>query len=187
MTLEEILLKKRDTIQARWLDAALDTYPADTRRFLKKQKDQFANPVGGTLSEELNNLLECILGNADSERLQPVLDRIVRVRAIQDFSPSTCLSFLFTLKEIAREVVEKDILEQGLQDELTELDNRIDRMVLVAFEVYMACRETVFKLKAEEMKKQVSGLLRRADLTCEIPQWDSTPEGGSKKNPVNPI
>ena len=31
----------------------VDTYPADTSRFLKRQKDPFANPVGNTTLESL--------------------------------------------------------------------------------------------------------------------------------------
>ena len=48
MTVEKILFEKKDAIRDRWHQAVLDTYHPDTRRFFKKQKDQFANPVGHT-------------------------------------------------------------------------------------------------------------------------------------------
>jgi len=32
----------------------VDTYPADTSRFLKSQKDPFANPVGGATIQGLD-------------------------------------------------------------------------------------------------------------------------------------
>lgn len=181
MTLNEILLKKRDAIQAHWFDAALDSYPADSRRFLSKQKDQFANPVGSTLSTELNNLIDCLLGDADPGRMLSALDGIVRVRATQEFDPSNGLSFLFAIKKIARDVAAKEVPDAGLSEELIAFNNRVDHMMLVAFDVYMQCKETIYELKASQMKNQVSGLLRKTGLVSEIPPWDSAPEGGNKK------
>jgi len=187
MKLEDILLEKRRGIQERWLSCLLNTYASDARRFFRKQTDHFANPVGTTFDTELNNLLHAFLEHADEEILRPILDRILRVRAVQDFGPSQGLSFLFSLKDIVREVAEKEILEQDLSHEVAVLESRIDQMVLLAFEVYMGCRETLYELKADQMKNQVSGLLRRAGLISEIPAWGSSPEGGTSNQTENSI
>lgn len=187
MTLEKILLQKREDIQGRWLECLLNTYATDARRFFRKQKDHFANPVGTTFDAELENLLLAFLERADGETLRPILDRILRMRAVQDFDPSRGLSFLFSLKDIVREVAEKEILEQNLAREVVELEARIDRMALLAFDVYMGCRETLYELKANQMKNQVSGLLRRAGLISEIPPWNPPPEGGNSNHSENSI
>jgi len=181
MTLENIFTKKRDKIRSLWLQAVMESYPADAQRFLKKQKDQFANPVGSTLTTEMDALLGCLLQDATPENYRPILDRILRMRAVQDFTPSESLSFLLELKNILRESAAEEPAGQELLDGLKAFNDRIDRMMLTAFDVYSDCKETLWKLKTREMSRQVSGLLRRSDLTCDIPPWDSEPEGGNKK------
>ncbi len=172
MALVELLLEKQGAIQDRWLQAVLESYPVDSRRFFKKQKDEFANPVGHTFSTELGTVFEEILRPRDLERLRASLDRILRIRAVQDFSPSQSLSFLFLLKPIVRDVVQ----DPDLSHELADLDARIDQTVLMALDVFTACREKIYMLRADQMKNQVSGLLRRAGLISEVPSWEDAPE-----------
>ncbi len=173
-------------IHGRWLRAVLETYPEDARRFLGKQKDQFANPVGHTLSKELGELLVGLVKRREPEEVVPVLDRIVRVRAVQDFSPSQSLSFLFALKPIIRDAADKEIREGGLEGELEAMEAHIDEVVLWAVDVYVGCREKLYEIRANQLKNQVSGLLRRAGLTSEIPSWDSTSADRERNHPVNP-
>ena len=176
MALEELLLEKRDAVKSRWLQAVLESYPPDSRRFFKKQKDQFANPVGHTFSTELENLLREILEPSDAERLRDSLDRIVRIRAVQEFAPSQSLSFLFLLKPIVREVVSDAGRERELGREVETLEARIDQVVLVALDVYVSCKEKLYILRADQMKNQVSALLRRAGLISEVPSWEAASE-----------
>ena len=157
--------------------------PPDSRRFLKKQKDQFANPVGHTFSTELENLLQEIIAPSDAECLRASLDRIIRIRAVQEFAPSQGLSFLFLLKPIVLEVVREAGREQELGRELQVLNTRIDQAVLAALDVYMGCREQIFRLRADQMKNQVSALLRRAGLISEVPSWDAPSDEGSGNHP----
>jgi len=46
-------------------------------------------------------------------------------------------------------------------------------MVLRGFDLYTNCRERIYEIRAKEAKNQVSRLLQRAGLLCEIPRWDS--------------
>ena len=163
----------------RWLDLIFDTYPADTRRFLRKQKDPFANPVGSTLSRELETLYKEFIGKADSDKMASALDGIVRIRAIQGFAASEAVAFIFLLKRIIREETGKEVREDRLaSEELLALESRLDDLALQAFDVYMTCKEKVFEIQAREARNHVSGLLRRAGLMAEIPDWDSDPKKG---------
>jgi len=36
----------------------------------------------------------------------------------------------------------------------------------------MKCREKIYEISANHAKNQVSGLLRKSGLICEIPEWD---------------
>jgi len=55
--------------------------------------------------------------------------------------------------------------------ELVALFSRLDEINLIAFDIYSKCREKLFEIKVETAKNQVSGLLRRSDLICEVPEW----------------
>jgi hypothetical protein len=56
-----------------------------------------------------------------------------------------------------------------VQRELAELDGEIDRLALVAFDVYARCREILFNIRVDEVKRHVSGLLRRLNRNNDPP------------------
>jgi RsbT co-antagonist protein rsbRD N-terminal domain len=174
MKLEELLSQRATQILKRWTALIFDTYPSDAQRFLTKQKDPFANPVGSTLSREAENFFREFLGGADPERLAGALEGIIRVRAVQDFSPSGAVGFVFLLKKIIREETDQEIREQRIPfKELQALESRLDDAALAGFDVYVRCKEKVYEIRAREARNHVSGLLRRAGLLSEIPAWDS--------------
>ena len=185
MKLEKILSQKRSVILKKWLDEIFKTYPAYSSRFLKKQKDRFANPIGYTLSNDIEILYDkLMLGKGlDKEKVVPALDRIIRIRAIQDFSASEALAFIFLLKNVIRGVLKKEIQERAFHEELIRFESKIDGLVLIAFDVFVKCREKIYEIKANHAKNQVSGLLRRAGMTCEIPDWEHYP--GEENNNHN--
>ncbi len=179
MKLNKFLLQKKSLILNRWLDLIVATYPADSKRFLKKQKDRFANPVGTTIAGEIENLYEELLQGIDPDRVSPILDRIIRIRATQDFSPSRAVSIFFLLKRVIREELKNEIRENRLSDELSAIESGIDDLTLFAFDIYMKCREKIYEIRANESKKQVSRLLQRAGLICEVPEWKTSPKKGN--------
>ena len=168
MKVENYLSQRRSAILKKWLDQILDTYPDDAKRFLKEQKDPFANPVGSTISKEIHHLYDEFLKGADPEKMSPILDRIIRIRAIQDFLPSQAIAFIFILKGIIRDEFKSGTAEGPAWDDLMVIENRIDRMALLGFDIYMACREKLYEIRAKEEKNQVSGLLKRAGLIVDI-------------------
>jgi RsbT co-antagonist protein rsbRD N-terminal domain len=174
MKLEELLKQKASHIRKRWLNLIIETYPADSQRFLREQKDRFANPVGTTLSREVETLYHELLHGMDSEKVNSSLEEIVRIRAVQDFSPARAMTFIFLLKKVLREELAQEIKESPAAcEELLALESRVDEMVLRGFDLYTNCRERIYEIRAKEAKNQVSRLLQRAGLLCEIPSWDS--------------
>ncbi len=138
----------RDAILAEWLAATLATYPDQTARMLRELRDPFRNPVGHVVRESLAAVLEEILGGMDGEKLRAALDGIVRIRAVQDFTPSQAVAFLFALKPILR--------RHGAADR----EEAADRAALAAFDVYMACREKLYEARANEARRRF-GVLER--------------------------
>jgi hypothetical protein len=174
MKLEELLLQRASRILKRWTDLIFDTYPSDAQRFLRKQKDPFANPVGSNLSREIETFYREFIGPGDPEKLAAALDAVIRVRAVQEFSASGAVGILFLLKKIIREETVREVRENRIsQDELLALESRLDDAALVGFDVYMRCKEKIYEIRAREARSHVSGLLRRAGLLSEVPAWDS--------------
>jgi hypothetical protein len=169
MKLTKLLAQKKAPIVGRWLDLIFETYPDDAQRFLTKQKDRFANPVGTTISKEIENLYDELIEGLEPDRVSPLLDRIIRIRAIQDFSPSQAVNFVFLLKKAIKKETSNEILEDQLSEDLTIMESRIDDLALLAFDIYMGCREKLYDIRANEAKNQVSRLLQQAGMISEIP------------------
>ena len=174
MKLYKILAQKRSDILKGWLDSILETYPADTRRFLKKRGDRFENPVGHTLKKGTEDLFAELIREGDMEHdaVNRLLDGIIRVLAVQDFSPSRAVFFIFNLKKVIRRALGEEAGDVDLLEDLLKFEHKIDDAALMAFDIYMKCREKIYEISANHAKNQVSSLLRKSGLICEIPEWD---------------
>lgn len=174
MKLEEFLLQRATQILKRWTALIFDTYPSDAQRFLSKQKNAFANPVGSSLSREAEIFFREFLGEADPEKLAGALDGMIRIRAVQDFRPSGAVGFIFFLKTIIREETEQEIRANRISVKaLLDLESRLDDAALAGFDAYVACKEKLYEIRAREAQSHVSGLLRKAGMLADIPPWDS--------------
>jgi len=177
MKLSTFLSAKRSVILEKWFEEILDTYPSATSSFLKKQNDPFTNPVGQNILHGIEGLFDELLHWVRPDKASPFLDNIIRIRAIQDFTPSQAISFIFSLKKVIREELKNDPglnsiqnnsgLENRIAEELLTLEDKIDGLALLAFDIYMKCREKIYDLKANEVKNMTFGLLKRAKLICD--------------------
>lgn len=168
MDLKLQLMEKKPAILKKWFDAVADTYPENTSGFLKKQKAQFTNPVGYTFAEGLDGLFGALLQEMIPETVKTFLDGIIRVRAIQEFSPSEAVAFIFQLKKLARQELGNEVLlRPGMTEELAAFDSTIDDLALFAFDIYMKCREKIYELKAKEATNMTFRLLQQARLIVD--------------------
>ncbi|BBO82002.1 hypothetical protein DSCO28_25680 [Desulfosarcina ovata subsp. sediminis] len=165
MSSAKSLATKRQEILKNWFQVTVDSYPPDTARFLKSQKDPFANPVGQTTRQSLEALLDALISGAGRDTMAAALDPILRIRAVQTFTPSKATSFIFLLKQILRKHLAEDGRESG--ETMDGLDRQIDEMAMTAFDIYVACREKIYELKATESRNQFFGSLKRAGLIVE--------------------
>jgi hypothetical protein len=162
------LLEKKTAILKKWFDAVADTYPDNTSSFLKKKKAQFTNPVGYNLAEGLEGLFEALLQGVILDKVSAFLDSIVRIRAIQEFTPSEALAFVFQLKKIVRQEIGSDVLQQQrMFEELAAFDAAIDDLALFSFDIFMKCREKIYELKANEARNMTFRLLQQAKLIVD--------------------
>lgn len=171
-----LLQTKRAAILQRWFEAIMETYPTDTSGFLKDQKDRFRNPVGHTFTQGMDKLVEALItGNGFDEEL-PFLDDIIRVRAVQDFTPAQALNFVFYLKRVVREELEKEIRQNQMYNELLKFEDQIDQLALYSFNIYVKCREQLYELRTDELKRMTFTLLKRANLMSDLPMEESETE-----------
>ncbi len=168
MNLNHYLIEKKSTILKKWFDAVVETYPHETSTFLRKQKAQFTNPVGYTLSEGIEHLFDALLQGMIPDTVSRFLDSIIRIRAIQEFSPSEAVSFIFQLKKVVRLELGKEILgQQGIAEELAVFESAVDDLALFSFDLFMKCREKIYELKANEAKNMTFRLLQQARLIVD--------------------
>jgi hypothetical protein len=182
MSLEKFLEQRKSAILERWFDLILETYPADTRQFLKKKKNRFANPVAHEISGGIEEIFNNILKDANSEDVSPFLDKIIRIRAVQDFSPSQALGFIFELKKLIRDELAENMGESRISEDLWELERKIDAMGLMSLDIYTKCREKLYELRVKEVKNRVGRLIERANMMCGIPEKEGDPEVCSTEN-----
>jgi hypothetical protein len=154
----------------KWCRLVLDTYPADASSFFQREGDRFVNPVGYVISQEIKTIYDELLHGMNLDKLASSLDEIIRIRAVQGFSPSQAAGFIFLLKQAAREELSGVIAGKPLSRELLDFESRIDRLALLAFDIYMKCREEISEIRVNEMTAQRNmalEILARANTTGE--------------------
>jgi hypothetical protein len=176
MNLKGLLEERKSSLVKRWVHAIFDSYPADSANFFQKQQDQFLNPVGHTISECAEEIFNELLRNSEPEKFFPILHDIIKIRAVQDFTPSMALSFLLLLKRAIREEVGSEIQKNHLMDEMVAFEEQIDQLILLSFDIYVKCRERIYELKTDDVRRMTFRLLKKANLICEIQDDGSSPE-----------
>ncbi|MCD4743260.1 MAG: RsbRD N-terminal domain-containing protein [Desulfobacteraceae bacterium] len=163
--------KKKNILQE-WFEATINTYPEETARILNKSKNKFDNPVGVATYESLESVIDILCQNMeqtenkdlDEELIEQALDSVIRIRAVQNFSASKAVGFVFELKDIVKKSAGNDIT--------TLFDRKVDQIALAAFNRFLKCRESIFLLKATEAKKRTYSAFERAGLVEELKDED---------------
>lgn len=146
-----------------WIRKTMEAYPAESLAVLNRNKDRFANPLSYTISTNIDLLFQEFLKGIDPETTTPILDKIVRVRAVQDMAPSQGLSFIFDLKGVLRKMFEKETVGTDLEREFLIIEKSIDQLALFAFDIYVSCKEKLYQIRANENKNQTHMLIRRVN------------------------
>lgn len=164
MNFVTFLNSRKEQILEKWFERISSDYPSETALFLKKNSDPFSNPVGHTFRQGIEELWEELTRSQVSEdNIKPILEQMIKIRAVQDFPPSKAVSFLVYLKQSVRELLNKEANGFTIPWlELMELEDRIDRAMLVAFEIYAGCREKLYSIRIEELKNSIPKIYRDA-------------------------
>lgn len=156
--LKELLSQNKKEIVENWKRLIVKTYPEsfrDTPVFLRLQSDQFGNPVGHIITESTESLFEELLNTYNPDKIKERLDYIIKLRAVQNFSPSEAVAFIFSLKQAIREELEYELKEEDMSEQLIEFESGIDKMALIAFDLYLAAREKIYQIRINELKSEL--------------------------------
>ncbi|RJX33765.1 MAG: hypothetical protein C4531_04680 [Desulfurivibrio sp.] len=191
--LHQLLQEKKVEILEKWEDSILGSFAPDAFHIFKKQKNQFANPVGHKIRTGLAELYDVLCDPSDEEILTPDLEQLIKMRAVQQVSAADAVSFVFKLKELVR----KELLKKGMADSYNEwlaFDARIDAAALVIFDMFMASKEQIYQVRINEFQHGrhlivngamcPSALARRNKQTANAAaEADGSPDG--EKMPVD--
>jgi hypothetical protein len=191
MMLGELLQERKDAVIQRWLDDVLATYPEDGSRAFERERDPFANPVGHNLRKGTRGIFEALLNGMDKETIGNHLIDIIKIRAVQQFSASQAVAFVFSLKGAIRRELADAASEPAIAAELLELEEQIDRIALAAFDIFLQCREQLLELRINEVKRSMAWTverLNRRDAGPELTQLESgkrtTEDGNGRREGV---
>lgn len=186
MDLKSLLLKKRSPIVKQWCDVVRHSYPDQSQNFLKK-KDRFGNPIGYTIAEGIESMYDELLQETRCDKIPLVFENMMKVRAVQDFSPSRAVAFAFGLKKVIRKELGSELLKDGISEEWAAFESKIDGLALLCFDIYTQCRQKIFDIRVHEVKNQSHRLLKMAGLAYDLPENYEHPDykGDLKDGQVN--
>ena len=156
MNLETLLAEKKKAVVHKWIDQVLESYGSSY--FFKKQKDRFANPIGSTISDCLAKLYAALVESKELDEVSKPLEDIIKIRAVQEFTPSQAVLFVYQFKNIVRQELAREKSLDELSVSLEALDARIDKVALMAFDIYMNCRERLHQIRVNEVLSGRSAL-----------------------------
>ena len=162
--LRTLLTEKQATIIDRWCREIMNTYPKDTARFLRENKDEFANPVGNTINQGIEQTFTALIQENKDREVHLFLRDLIKVRAVQNFTASQAVSFVFLLKRIIREELGKVAEEGHIAKALLEFETQIDQLALASFDIYSECRDKIADIRTKELKNMTYRLLQQANL-----------------------
>lgn len=166
MQLSQLIKDNKAAVVEKWFDHLLSSFPPETQKIWKANKDRFTNPVCNIFETALGSLLDGLVAWQDAEELAKPLNELVKVRSVQDVAPSKALAFIPGLKKVLRELL-GDKVEAG---EFGVFDMRLDNVTLMAFDIYTKNREQVFAMRIDEFKHAHHMAFRKAGIICESPR-----------------
>lgn len=174
MALLDLLAERKDAVLERWFELIVKTYPGLSTIFLRK-KHRWGNPVGTNIEGAIAGLYDELLKPEAGEELGPLLDEVVRIRSVQQYSPSEAVAILLFVKHVVREQLAGEIASGAVEvGELLQFESRVDSMMLVAFDIYTKCRNQLFELRLNDFKIHFTGLLRQKGIVVDYPKFENS-------------
>lgn len=164
MDILESIRENKGKILDVWFRSVIETYPQEAGKYFLEHNRQFTNPVGFTIHDALEKMFNGMFGE-DAKELNEGIDEIIRLRAVQDFCPSEAVGFILNLKKI---ILQNIPGIRSADDQYIIIENKIDRALFMAFDIYMNSRERIFEIKATEVRNRTSRMIERLSRKYDL-------------------
>jgi hypothetical protein len=138
-------MQAREAILEQWIARTAESYPCQASATLTQERDQFRNPVGHTLRQSLSELWQQLSGEMNTSAIDRALDAMIRILAVQGFTPRQAAGCVLSLKSVLQE------LPSGSGAPFPE--GRIDQLALMALDKYRQCREQIAAIRTNEYER----------------------------------
>jgi hypothetical protein len=129
----------------KWIVRLAESHPEQSGKLCAPDPDPFRNPVGYAMRKSLAQLWAQLQGDMDADEIEAALDTVLRIRALQDISPSEAAGFVVQLRPVLRQM--------PTTLDLVLLESRIDQLTLAAFDKYVQCREQIVAVRQHETER----------------------------------
>lgn len=168
MTMEKRLEGQKAELAEKWAEAIFETYPKETQQVWKGNDNRFTNPVGVAIHQATEELVDHLLVWDDASAIALSLDKIIKVRAVQNFTPSQAISFVFLFKKVLRDEFFQIMKKEGTLEDLLRFEAKLDNLAMMAFDIYSKSREQLFTMRVDEVKRAQKNLLRKAGMVADV-------------------
>lgn len=159
----DILRSKKKEAVEKWAEAVFATYPLETSGFLRTKNDPFANPVAHMTRQAADAIYDAVSGcEVEQDTVRAAIERFIKLRAVQKESAGPSMAVFYLMKPVLRQVVLPEMLAYGELNAYLEMESRLDTIVLMAFDMYVNARNTVYEARIKEIRTQHSQLAKWA-------------------------
>lgn len=183
MPLAHLLQENKGEILEKWISRVLASYPDDAAMIFQREKDRFANPIGYNTRHALTALYDLLFSGErpDPAKVAAVVEDFVKIRAVQTFTPAAAVAFVRDLKVVVREYCRKQKDVAPALADWHRFEDTLDAVSDQVFDVYMACRERLYKARLHEIS-HMNHMLTQHGCPSSLLDADQ-----SAKTAVNPI
>jgi hypothetical protein len=144
VVMHEILKQKKQAVLAEWIRQG------EGNTLGKQKPHPVFNPVSHIIHTEWEQFYDAMIEEKDLSG--ELFSETLRLRAVQQMLPSAALLFVNNLKYILREKIYHDPIDK-INLKQSELEDKLDKVLMESFDLYMKFRESIFNLKIEEHKR----------------------------------
>ncbi|MFN4131747.1 MAG: RsbRD N-terminal domain-containing protein [Caldimicrobium sp.] len=159
--------KHKDIISKLWLNSFWERF-GEASAYFKKEVDQFTNPFAYHIEECFKGIVEALGEEFSWEKIDPYLDKLAQIRAVQERVFSVAAMFFLDLKKIIREQFGEKIISDFGVESFLEFEDKINSLLIRFIDFYQRYRERLYEIKLEEWKRSHYLLLKRAGLITEL-------------------
>ncbi|MDY6820717.1 MAG: hypothetical protein SVN78_03725 [Deferribacterota bacterium] len=170
MTVEcrEYFLDKKNKILDDWFNHLISHYDDNKLDYLEKERDPFLNPVKYIFKSALGSIFSYIFEDEELDLVSQDIEKLIKLLALNGPKASEVLGlFVFFKQHINALFMSSFSLEEKI-DEYNEITNIFDNLLLKIFDMYVQCREKIYEIRVNEIKRMTFPLLERSGLIERI-------------------